>query len=154
MSFPEIGQKAEHTRDKVIGVVAGIDGETVTLRFSRRWFAATFKDYPLSELTHVCQATTSSHDSYGYRECGRPVKEGNLCGIHNGARKRRENQKAKWRAEEEAARVRRDQAAATRARMEQEIKSKGLTEVIEKIDPVQKTVTLSLSRLLDLLRNA
>ena len=154
MSFPEIGQKAKNTRDKVIGVVADIDGETVTLRFSSRWSVATFEDYPLSELTHVCQKTTPSHDGYGHRECGRPVKEGNLCGIHNGARKRKENQEAKWRAEEEAARVRRDQVAATRALMEQEIKSKGLTEVIERIDPVQKTVTLSLSRLLDLLRNA
>ena len=152
MSFPEIGQKAKNTRDKVIGVVAGIDGETVTLRFSSRWSVATFEDYPLSELTHVCQETV--YANYRSHECGRLVKEGNLCGIHNGARKRRENQRAKWRAEEEAARVRRDQVAATRARMEQEIKSKGLTEVIEKIDPVQKTVTLSLSRLLDLLRNA
>ena len=152
MSFPEIGQKAEHTRDKVIGVISVIDGETVTLRFSSRWSVATFEDYPLSELTHVCQETVRAN--YSSRECGRPVKEGNLCGIHNGARKRKENQKAKWRAEEEAARVRRDQVAATRARMEQEIKSKGLTEMIERVDPVQETVTLSLSRLLDLLRNS
>ena len=154
MSSPEIGQKAKNTRDKMIGVVAAIDGETVTLRFSNQWSVATFEDYPLSELTHVCQKTTASPGGYGHRECGRPVKEGNLCGIHNGARKRKENQKAKWRAEEEAARVRRDQVAATRARMEQEIKSKGLTEMIERVDPVQETVTLSLSRLLDLLRNS
>lgn len=150
MSFPEKGQKAKY--GNVIGIVHSVEGETVTLKFHRRWAQPTFEEAPLSELTHVCQETVFK--DYSSNECGRPVKEGNLCGVHNGAKKRRENQRAKWAAEAEAAQLRREELRKVKARMEQKLADKGLTDKIVSLNENHETVTVNLDTLLDLLRNA
>lgn len=47
----------------------------------------------VAEMVHVCSETVGSRHRY---PCGRPVKEGNLCGVHAEAERRRREASAKY----------------------------------------------------------
>jgi hypothetical protein len=52
-------------------------------------------------VEEVCQERVSN-DSWHFHACGRKVKEDGLCGIHLGARKRRQVTDKRWEDEREA----------------------------------------------------
>lgn len=150
MTFPEKGQTAKAGHQ--IGTIESVDGEKAILKFARRWQPATFEEFPVSDLTHVCGGTV--HGTYEISMCGRPVKDGDLCGVHARAKKRQEAQRAKWRAEEEAFKAERERLRKVRAEMERLVAGRGLEGVITRINPKTETVELNISDLIDLLRNA
>lgn len=152
MTFPEKGQTAKAGHQ--IGIIESVDGDKATLKFTARWAPATFEEFPVSSLTHVCGRAVHRDGGYSLSPCGRPVKEGDLCGLHAGVKKRREAQRAKWRAEEEAAKAERERLRKVQAWMEGCIADRGLESAITRINPKTETVELKLSDLIDLLRNA
>ena len=90
MSIP-IGKKVKNAKKKSapVGILASINGETAEVLYPGIYARKDSIEFlPVSDLIQVCsEKVYSDFSSY---VCDRPVKEGNLCGIHAGALKRRE----------------------------------------------------------------
>lgn len=136
-----------------VGKIKKIDGDAAEVEYFYRYArTAEVKTHLVKDLIHVCNKVV--HRGYDWNECGRPVKEGNLCGLHLGHKKRRERETAKRQEELEASRRRADEAAQKRQDMQATLEERGLLSRIELLDPVRETVTLKLDTLLDIIRNS
>lgn len=103
----------------------------------------------IDNLIHICNRNTGS--GFERSMCGRPVKEGNLCGIHAAADRRvkenREREQKVW----EDARRKRAERAQLQAQMEQRINRLDMIARVSVQDPERDTVTLPLTALEELI---
>ena len=156
MSIP-IGKKVKLATDQnsPVGVVVAIDGEEAQVEY-RSTYGMSFdvKKHPLSDLIQVCSERV--HRDFSSYECGRPVKEGDLCGVHAGAQKRRETQRQKWKAEQEAANAYLAETRQLEAALNTQIDSRGLrigAPSLKVLRAREGTVSIRLDELLTLIRN-
>lgn len=153
----DIGKKVKNAKKKSapVGILVGINGETAEVMYRGIY---TRKDstesLPLSDLVQVCsEKIYSDFSSYA---CDRPVKEGNLCGIHAGALKRRE---ARLQKDKEALDAAKKYLAETRqleAALNTQIDSRGLrigAPSLKVLRAREGTVSIRLDELLTLIRN-
>lgn len=157
MSIP-IGKKVKSTKKKYapVGVLVGIkDGVAeVTYRKSPSRELVT-ETHPVEDLVQVCRKTI--HRDYSLRECGRPVKEGDLCGVHAGAIKRAEKAQQDRAEQERRAREYREETAVLTQALNEQIDSRGLRVTAPSLKVLYArngTVALELADLLNLIRNA
>lgn len=134
----------------VVSELLGDGSQAASVGYSDRYGRSTgFRVIDIANLIHVCKRTTGS--GYEHSMCGRPVKEGNLCGIHAAADRRvKENRERERKAWENAQRKRleRDQL---RARMERRINDLDMIDRVDVQDPEKDTVTLTLTALEELI---
>jgi len=156
----EIGQKAKlknrnaknaHRVGKIWDIQDGIAHLTTIRQFgaNENWHA------PVEDLIHVC----SERPMQGYQsyECGRPAKEGNLCGIHAGVRKRVLKNREREAEAARLAREHRNETALITKALEEQLDKRGLRESAPSLSVLHArngTVSLKLDELLDLIRNA
>ena len=109
----------------------------------------------VERLTKVCREVT--WNGYSSHTCGRPAKEGKLCGIHAGARKRVETNNAKRQAEADAAASYRAETRLLEAHLNSEIDKRELRTQAPSLTVLHArngTVSIKLDELLYMLRNA
>lgn len=158
MSDIEVGMyvKQNHSKHTRVGLVVDLLGDgtkTAMIEYQDRYGRdRTLEPVEISLLIHVCNRKVRQRFDYHY--CGRPVKEGNLCGIHAAADRRVKENRERDRKAREDARHRRDEMIQLRARMEERINRLPVSYNIKVEDPATDTVTIPLSALEELIRYA
>ena len=139
-----------------VGNIDEIKDGIAKVRYSIRYGrGSTYEEHPVANLIHVCNRIMSS--GFNTSKCGKPAKEGNLCGIHAAADRRIKNNVEKERAAQEAANAYRTETRLIEAALDEQIDSRGLRELAPSLKVLHArngTVSLELSDLLDLIRNA
>lgn len=107
-----------------VGKLVRVEDGQATLEGHTRFRETPTFTAPADDLVQVCgRVMWGGYDS---RLCGRPVKEGDLCGIHAGAEKRVRNNLAKATAEAKANEERRKREAQRRNEADAELRAAGV----------------------------
>lgn len=109
MSFdkkPMVRLKAEG-RNGYIWTVSNVEGGIVELfRYPKFTREKEFARAPEEDVVYVCGEFVSDGRMGGHT-CGKPIKEGNLCGVHAaGLRRRKQNEQARTDKSAQAAQLR------------------------------------------------
>lgn len=106
-------------------IIEDIQDGKASLYQTRRWQdKRTKSDVDLARLIHVCNR--SMYSNYESRTCGKPVKEGNLCGLHASVDRRAEERREQERRDFAAREVARQDKLAQIRDAQATLKSLGL----------------------------
>ena len=157
MSIP-IGKKVKSTKKKYapVGILMDVKDGAAKVEYKRAYSRERFiETHPVEDLIQVCREAI--YRDYSLRECGRPVKEGDLCGVHAGAIKRAEKAQQDRAEQERRAREYREETLVLTQSLNEQIDSRGLRVTAPSLKVLHArngTVVLELADLLNLIRNA
>lgn len=157
MSIP-IGKKVKSTKKKSapVGVLVAVEDGVAKVSYRKEYSRELFiETHPVEDLVQVCRETV--YRDFLSNECGRPVKEGDLCGVHAGAIKRAEKAQQDRAEQERRAREYREETLVLTQSLNEQIDSRGLRVTAPSLKVLHArngTVVLELADLLNLIRNA
>lgn len=154
----EIGKKVKSTKKKYapVGVLVAVEDGVADVSYRKAYSRERLiETHPVEDLVQVCRVTVSR--DFSVSECGRPVKEGDLCGVHAGAIKRAEKAQQDRAEQERRAREYREETLVLTQSLNEQIDSRGLRVTAPSLKVLharEGTVVLELADLLNLIRNA
>lgn len=141
-----------------IGIVVGIKDQVVEVEYRRRIGEHITKRHSLGAVEEMCKEHVYRSTFDSYSECGRKAKEDHLCGMHLGAKKRRDNEQQKRKERERLAKEYRDETALLTQHLNEQIDKRIHRETsapsLSVLNAREGTVSIKLDELLDLIRNA
>lgn len=130
-----------------VGFIEDIKNGIANVKYSLRYGrGSTNEKIAVENLIHVCKRMTSN--GFDSSPCGRPVKEGNLCGLHAAADRRVTQRREADRVKQEEADAYRAETRRLTLEMQAKIDKAKLTGIATPLHARNNTVSISLDTLL------